>query len=226
MKVLISQSNYIPWRGFLDLVQSADVYVIYDSMQFTKNDWRNRNLIRSHDKEIWLSIPCGPSISRSIDEVYPTKAGWNIKHWKTIHHSYSKSPYWSSFSSLLKNAYYSIGNASLSKINKEFLMLALTFLDSKTLVLHDCDLFERKKLLSMDRSERLLRICKELNASTYLSAPAGKNYLDVECFLKENIDVSFFSYPRYPSYSNSGQVFQPSRELSWVDVLMYRGELF
>ena len=69
MKLAISQSNYIPWRGYFDLIASVDRFVLYDTVQFTKNDWRNRNLIKTQAGVQWLSIPVGANIRRTIQEV-------------------------------------------------------------------------------------------------------------------------------------------------------------
>ena len=56
-KVLITQSNYIPWKGYFSAISKVDVFVVYDEMQYTKRDWRNRNLIKTPNGLKWLSIP-------------------------------------------------------------------------------------------------------------------------------------------------------------------------
>ena len=136
MKIVISQSNYIPWRGFIDLISQADIYIAFDSMQFTKNDWRNRNLIRNRNSTQWLSIPCGQSISRSIDEVFPVRSNWFIKHAETIRHCYSNAPYWSIYGKILLDNYKLLGAMSLSQLNIELIKLALELNNSKTSILN------------------------------------------------------------------------------------------
>ena len=216
----ISQSNYIPWRGFIDLIRQSDIYIIYDSMQFTKNDWRNRNLIRLNEKEHWLSVPCGSSISRSIDEVRPTNANWYIKHAQTLKHSYAKAPYWKEFGEELLTVYQGLAGKTLSEINERLLRYILKVEGVTTKVIRDVSLMDKEYIFQLDKSERLAEICKLIGVSTYLSAPAGKNYLNQIPFTQKSIDVSFYEYPQYPSYTSF------DRELSWIDTLMHRGSLF
>ena len=56
-RVAVLQSNYVPWKGTFDLIGSVDDFVVYDGVQFTKNDWRNRNRIKVAAGSPWLSIP-------------------------------------------------------------------------------------------------------------------------------------------------------------------------
>ena len=219
MKVVISQSNYIPWRGFIDLISQADTYVVFDTMQFTKNDWRNRNIIRNRNTTQWLSIPCGQSISRSIDEVFPVKSNWNKKHIETIRHSYSSAPYWKDYGNLLIAKYNELSSLSLSKVNIDLLRLALDIHKSKIDIVRDSDIFSKNFILNTEKSQRLVQICSELNASTYLTAPAARNYLNTSIFSEKNIDVEFFEYPKY---SSSSPLFP---ELSWIDSLMINGTI-
>ena len=65
MKAAILQSNYIPWKGYFDLMNRADVFIIYDEVQYTKNDWRNRNKIKTANGLVWLTIPVRQSIDSS-----------------------------------------------------------------------------------------------------------------------------------------------------------------
>ena len=220
MKLLVSQSNYIPWRGFFDLVKAADIYIIYDSMQYTKNDWRNRNLIRKNDGKQWLTIPCGSSISRPINSVMPTQSNWNIKHLASLKHVYSKSPFWKEFGSSISNIYQALHGASLSHVNETLIRFALEIENITTEVIRDTDIINHNELMAMDRSERLLRLSQLVSASTYLSAPAAKNYLNTSTFRKAGIEVEFFVYPKYSLYHPFDS------ELSWIDTLLYRGSLF
>ena len=220
MKVVISQSNYIPWRGFIDLIRQADVYVVYDSMQFTKNDWRNRNLICNNGKVQWLSVPCGSSISRSIDDVYPVLESWNEKHLATIRHCYSKALFWPTFSEEIIDVFNSLRGFSLTDINMRLLSVILKIENINTKIVKDTSILSRDKIIQAERSERLVWLCKELGASAYISAPAARCYLREEVFAKESISVSFYDYPKYAPYAKR------DRELSWIDTLVHKGSLF
>ena len=91
--VVVLQSNYIPWKGYFDLIHDADVFIFYDDLQFTKNDWRNRNKIKTSIGSKWLSIPVGTSASRLICEVALDDAGWQRSHWDSLRQQYEKRPY-------------------------------------------------------------------------------------------------------------------------------------
>jgi len=210
--------------GFIDLIRHADVFVIYDSMQFTKNDWRNRNLINCNNSAHWITIPCGQNISRSIDEVYPINNDWAKKHWQTIRHCYARSRYWNLYSRDLENIFTSLGGDSLSNVNYALLKYILEVEQIGTLIVRDVDIIPRKILASMERTERLIQICLELSASGYLSAPAAKNYLNVSEFQAKNIPVRFYDYPIYKSQATMTGLARPN--LSWVDTLMNWGRLF
>jgi len=56
-RVAIVQSNYIPWKGYFDLIRSVDEFILLDEVQFTKRDWRNRNKIKTPAGAVWLTIP-------------------------------------------------------------------------------------------------------------------------------------------------------------------------
>jgi hypothetical protein len=93
MRLVINQSNYIPWKGYFDLIHDADVFVFYDDVQFTKNDWRNRNLVKTAAGVQWLTVPVGRDVSRRIDEVALTDGRWQKKHWRTFEQLYGRAPF-------------------------------------------------------------------------------------------------------------------------------------
>ena len=102
-KIAILQSNYIPWKGYFDLINMVDEFVIFDQVQYTKNDWRNRNQIKTKQSIQWLTIPI--SHKESDQKIIDTKVAdlkWNTKHWRTIHQNYSKAPYFKDSRKFLK----------------------------------------------------------------------------------------------------------------------------
>ena len=97
-KVAILQSNYIPWKGYFDIIGSVDAFILYDDMQYTKNDWRNRNKIKTQNGLQWLSIPVRQeSLHQKINETKITDPKWNINHWRSISQSYAKAPYFKAY---------------------------------------------------------------------------------------------------------------------------------
>ena len=95
-KVAIIQSNYIPWKGYFDIINKADLFIFYDDVQFTKNDWRNRNKIKTPSGPIWLTVPCGASISRLIHEVEIEEPSWQKKTLEIDRSELSKGSFLSS----------------------------------------------------------------------------------------------------------------------------------
>jgi len=95
--VAILQSNYIPWKGYFDVINDVDLFIFYDDVQYTKNDWRNRNKVKTANGTGWLSIPVGADKNRLICEVILNDNRWQEKHWKTLCQLYGKASYFSSY---------------------------------------------------------------------------------------------------------------------------------
>ena len=110
MKAAILQSNYIPWKGYFDLMNSADVFIIYDEVQYTKNDWRNRNRIKTANGIIWLTIPVRQNnLAQRIIDTEVVNNGWRKKHWNSIAMSYSKTPFFKKYNSQFEEIYLRTG---------------------------------------------------------------------------------------------------------------------
>lgn len=198
-KIVITQSNYIPWKGYLDTFISADEVILYDDMQYTKRDWRNRNLIVTPKGLKWLSIPVNVKgrFTQSIYDVKASNNDWCQNHWNLLFQNYNKAPHFKEVESTIKNWYEQAQSLSyLNEINTYFLNNILKSLGK-----------EKKLLQSKDfkygegKSERLLSLCKQRKASEYWSGAKAKDYLDISIFEKEKIDVTFLDYSSYPTYS-------------------------
>ncbi len=195
MTVFITQSNYIPWKGYFDAIRQADVFVLYDDMQYTKGDWRNRNKIKTPNGLQWLTIPVKvKGLDQRINETPVADQLWRKKHWKTIVQNYRNAPHFEKFSSVFE-ALYNGQEEMLSEINHRFIIAINEILGIETRVMQSSEL-----QLRGDRNEKLVNICKDLGASTYLSGPAAKVYLDESQFKTEGIQVSWIDYSGYPEY--------------------------
>src|SRR4051812_22240537 len=105
-KVAILQSNYIPWKGYFDLINMVDEFIIYDDVQYTKNDWRNRNKIKTPNGLLWLTIPTRQlSLSQKIIDTQIADNHWNKKHLSTIKQFYSKAPFYKLYQSFIEELY-------------------------------------------------------------------------------------------------------------------------
>jgi hypothetical protein len=196
MWLAISQSNYIPWKGYFDLISSVDRFVIYDSVQYTKNDWRNRNLIKTHAGLQWLSIPVGAGIRRCIHDVaLPIAPGWRRKHWASLTTAYARAPYFSEVSAWLEPIYGQLSDNMLSAVNVRLIRAICRYLGIETdIVCHDGHHLEQDRVL------KLVEICRRHGADTYVSAPAGKQYIDAATFDRHGLAIEWFDYVGYPSY--------------------------
>jgi hypothetical protein len=193
--IAISQSNYLPWKGYFDLIQSSDIFVFYDSVQYTKNDWRNRNVIKTSNGLVWLTVPVHQkSINQTINSIEIAGSHWAKKHWKAITQSYSKSMFFNQYSDYFADIYSSKW-LSLSELNQNLLMdickllgIEATFIRSESFQLHG------------DKNQRIIQICKELEADTYLSGPAAKSYIEPKIFEQAGVELKWMDYSGYIPY--------------------------
>lgn len=197
-KVAIVQSNYIPWKGYFDLISSVDEFIIFDSAQYTRRDWRNRNQIKTARGTQWITIPVKTkgNFYQQIKNVEVSESGWAEAHWKNIYHAYGRAPYFQKFSEEIKNLYdLTAKEKSLSCINILFLKEICKFLNITTpfKTYEEIDNFENK-------NERLIALCKQAKATHYVSGPAAKEYLCEQAFQKEGIEVRWKDYSNYPTY--------------------------
>lgn len=198
MRALITQSNYIPWRGYFDAIDRADVFVMYDDAQYTKRDWRNRNKIKTPAGLKWLSIPVKVK-DRYLQSIADTEVldhTWADAHWQTIRQMYRDAPYAADVSPLLAELYAeAASHTHLSQINAMFLERIGHWIGIDTPMRRSSE-FD----LHDGKTERLLGICLDLGATSYLSGPAAKGYLDVERFEAAGVAVEWMDYSGYPSH--------------------------
>jgi hypothetical protein len=216
-RVAILQSNYIPWKGYFDIIASVDEFILFDDIQFTKNDWRNRNKIKTPNGVQWLSIPVGAGIGRTIREVPILSNHWQSKHWKTLESNYRRSPYFAEISAWLKPLYNLQGYTYLSEVNRLFIEAVCQYLKIKTVISNSWDY----TLLS-GKSERLANLCEQAGGSVYISGPAAKNYIEEMFFVERGIKIVWFDYEGYQKYPQLWGGF--SHEVTILDLLFNTGK--
>lgn len=212
----ILQSNYIPWKGYFDLIASVDVFAFYDDVQFTINDWRNRNQIKTPQGPQWLSIPVGQRIDRTIREVKLPAIPWQRKHWRTLELSYGRAPYFRETAAWLAPLYLDQVFDNLADLNRAFTKRICAELAIPTRLVgseaYDID---------GGRSGRVLDLCLKLGANRYLSGPTAKAYLEVELFGNAGVAVEWMDYSGYPTYPQMWGPFVHA--VSVVDLLFQCG---
>lgn len=217
-KVAILQSNYIPWKGYFDIINMVDEFIIYDCVQYTKNDWRNRNMIKTSSGLAWLSIPCYvKSLHQNINQTEISDALWAKKHLKTLKQNYSKAQFFKEYMPFFEDLYSKVANEPLlSDVNLIFIKAINELLGIKTKIskCEDFDLIE-------GQTKRLLKLCQDVGATAYLSGPSAKNYLDESMFNSVNIDVEWVSYGGYKPYNQLFGEF--THTVSIVDLIFNEG---
>lgn len=221
-RIVIIQSNYIPWKGYFDLLSRADTVVLLDSVQSTKNDWRNRNQIKTASGKQWLTIPIKHSTSLRISEVEIAHSGWARKHCGSLTANYAKAPFASDWLPLLAEWYaHAEKEKRLSAVNRIFLRNITKSLGIRSEFIEVEALLPYKDHDALEPTARLVEICRRLKATSYLSGPSARSYLDESAFAKESIAVEWFSYENYPEYPQLHGNFDHA--VSILDLLLMTG---
>ncbi|OXT02647.1 hypothetical protein B7H23_07105 [Notoacmeibacter marinus] len=218
--VVILQSNYIPWKGYFDLMNAADVFVLFDEVQFSRRDWRNRNKIIIQGQPRWLTIPVQSKgkYAAPVSEIEVTDGSWAQKHWTSIELAYGKSPFFRDYAPGLETTYGEAAKEThLSSINRLFLDHLATALGINV-TFGRSDSVPRQ---SDDPAERLIEICRGYGATRYLSGPAAKSYIDPQLFVDAGIDLRYADYSGYPTYAQQSEDFEHG--VSIIDMLMTLG---
>lgn len=215
----IVQSNYIPWKGYFDMIAAVDEFVLYDDVQFTRRDWRNRNQIKTPRGVEWLTVPVKVRgrYLQSVRETEIDGTDWQAEHRKTLEQNYRKAPCFAEIAALLEPVYASAGYTHLSVLNRDLLALVCGYLGIRTRVT-DCSAYT----LVEGRTERLVELCVQAGASAYVSGPAAKAYLDESMFARRGISVEWFDYAGYPPYSQLWGEF--AHGVSILDLLFNCGK--
>lgn len=204
-KIAILQSNYIPWKGYFDLIAAVDEFILFDDMQYTRRDWRNRNKIKTSNGLKWLTIPVyvkGKYLQK-IKETEISNPDWGGLHWKILIQNYSHSPCFNEIAHWLEPLFLENSFTLLSQSNRMFIEAICSYLGLKTVIRNSSDynLIEGK-------TERLVDLCRQAGGTEYLSGPAAKTYMDESVFHESNIKITWFNYEGYPEYDQMWDGFE------------------
>lgn len=203
--ILITQSNYIPWKGYFDAINISDTFVVYDDMQFTKRDWRNRNLIKTENGSKWMSIPVEVKgkFFQKINETKVADKSWSKSHWELLKQNYRKAKFFNETKDFVEELYMNANHDFLTDINMHFISNICDFLEINLNIKSSTE-FELKE----ERTERLAHICKALGGTDYYSGPAAKAYMEENIFKEAGINLHYFDYSGYPEYSQLHPPFE------------------
>lgn len=201
------------------MINMVDEFVIYDDAQYTKRDWRNRNLIKTKDGLKWLTIPVEVKnkYKQIIRDTKISEKEWTNKHLKIIQYNYSKAECFSEMFGWINGVYRQCENKHfLSDINLFIIKEIAGFLGIKTKISFSSDY-----KIEGDRSQKIINICLQSGAKEYLTGPAAKSYLNTTAFYKDGIKVIWMTYTDYKEYP---QLYPPFiHEVSIFDLLLNMG---
>ena len=218
MIVAVDQPNYLPWKGYFDLINDVDLFVFYNNVQYTTRDWRNRNRIVTPNGEMWLTVPCGNDTNRLICDVKISNQEWQNKHYQTLKFAYGRTPYFKWINPLLEETYIDrkwdnlceLDMFLIERISKDYLGITTTFKDS------------RSYTTSGVKHERMLNLLDNIGADVYESGPAAKDYIISADYKKRGIKLRWKSYDNYPIYSQMQNTF--SHYVSIIDLICNVGK--
>lgn len=217
-RVAIVQSNYIPWKGYFDLINSVDEFIIYDDMQYTRRDWRNRNKIKTSNGSIWLTIPVlvKGKYFQKIKETQISDPNWYKNHWNSLKHNYSRARYFKYYESRIIEMYMASPETYLSQLNYRFIKTICDLLNIKTKISWSADYN-----VIDGKTERLVEICRQAGATEYFSGPSARDYIIPELFARAGIQLIWMDYSGYREYE---QLYPPfDHFVSIVDLLFNTG---
>lgn len=216
-KIAILQSNYLPWKGVFDMINQVDIFVFYEDVQYTKDDWRNRNKIKTPQGLKWLTVPVkkAPLETKIFEIEIFNGEDWQQKHYNLIKNNYIKAPYFQDYHFILEEIYLKKKWDKLSDLNIYSTKLIADVLGIKTEFINSTDL----KTTGV-KDDKIISICKQLNATHYLSGPAAKAYIKEDKFKNANIELEYINY-EYPEYKQLYGAFE--HKVTVLDVIFNCG---
>lgn len=200
MRVGIIQSNYVPWRGYFDFIASVDVFVIYDDVQYSTGSWRNRNQLKTQGGLKWLTVPVKKKLGLAIDETEIEHAHpWVEQNRGLIKASLGKCRHYGDASRLWEKG-VAPGDRTISELNVRLIRLVCDYLGIRTPLR-----MSREFRLTGAKTERLIQLLTQIGATTYVSGPAAKGYLENDRFRDAGIRLEYKSYDYAPYPQQFGE---------------------
>ena len=218
MKLAIHQPKYLPWPGYFHKMESVDLFLILDTVQYMKHEYDNRCKIKTPEGEQWLTVPVSsPNLGTPINKVMLAMDAdiWRY-NWKPLKNNYSKSPFFEEYKDELHEIYGKKWDR-LIDLNLKLIETVRNWLGIKTRLKFASELPET----TLKGTELILSHCRELKADEYLSGMGGKNYLEQEQFDNDNIRLEFQNYTPIVYPQRFGD-FVPN--LSVIDLLFNCGK--
>lgn len=219
LKVVILQPSYIPWRGYFHQIQKADLFVFYDDVQYDKHGWRNRNRIKTPDGSRWITIPAlsgGASTDHLLikDIKINWVKEWNNSHWQILRQNYREAPWFKHYAPLLEG-FYRRHDEFLADFTIDLTIALARELGIDTRFMRSSTLNARGA-----KTDRLLDILTQVEATHYISGPSARGYLDEAKLARAAITLEYMAY-QYPDYPQLHPPFDPL--VSILDLIFMMG---
>lgn len=179
------------------MIAAVDELILFDDMQFTRRDWRNRNQIKTSQGAHWLTVPVKVKgkYFQTIRETEIDGADWAQNHWKSLMQNYRRAPYFDEIAAWLEPLYLNNSYTHLSILNRDFIEALCHYLGITTVIRNSWDY-----ALTEGKTERLVNLCLQAEATEYISGPAAMDYIEENIFIEQNIKLTWFDYSGYPEY--------------------------
>ena len=216
-KVAIIQSNYLPWKGYFDMIHRVDAFIFLEDVQYTTRDWRNRNKIKKLDgKTQWISVPVSGGRDQLICEAkIDFSTPWRNKHLEALRHSYGKTPHFETFFPRIKEILED-SPEFLSKLNQILIKQIAEWLGIET-EFHSSEDFQ----VPGSKDDKLIGLVQKVGGDHYLSGPAARAYIVADKFRDAGIDLEYMDYSHYPDYPQISEPFEHG--VSVLDLLFMMG---
>lgn len=216
----ILQPTYLPWLGYFEMIASADIFVVYDHVQFVKKSWHNRNYIKGPNGKILLSVPTkkSPLYTPMFDIELASEYEKALSdHWVSISHAYRKAPYFDHYSASLETLYHS-KYSLLTELSVSFIRYFCNELGITTPFINSSRFLS--EISSNNPTERVVQLCQKTNITSLYDANGAINIIDTNVFDEYGIDIQFQNYS-HPTYSQLFGGFLPY--MSILDILLNEG---
>ncbi len=219
MRVAIVQSCYLPWKGYFDLIRSADHFILLDDVQYSRGDFRNRNQVKTAAGLKWITIPLKHSgtFPALIRDMQVGEPGWNESHSALIEQAYRATPGWPLLREWLRASLLTAKQGSLSEVNDALLRSLCRLLGISTPITQSTEY----RVASANATERVVKLCQAAGATRYLSGPSARDYIEEDRFREAGIALEYFDYSGYEEYPQPHGPFE--HHVSIVDAIACLG---
>lgn len=195
-RIVILQPGYIPWLGFFEQMSKCDIFVYLDDVQYTKNDWRNRNRIKTQKGIQWLTVPITYKFGQKIKEVLINNAApWSKKHLQALRTWYNKSNFFKMYSVEIEGI-LTKERTFLVDLDIEIIQWIKEKLGLKCRTVLSSEL----SIGAEGKQLRLIEICKVLGCNCFYEGKSGNQYIDIKLFEAHDITIEFQEY-HHPYYN-------------------------